>query len=166
MVGKTVGRYKKTPMKILSFILIIFFTANSNNFHQDRILKINENGKIIGLPKEYSPAQFNIKKGYLRIRNKELTFPTCIKYYFNIHPNPKLTLSASWYHSKEIMPYYLNFVISQKNKDYTYSILVNLETLELMFVEVSILQGNSIYSNELKTDEKCMNEYKIKCITN
>jgi len=149
-------------MKFLYIILLTLITVGSNNMHQDRILEIDEDGNIIGLPEEYCPAKFDIGKNYLKINDKELRFPNCINYYFNIHDKPKLRLSASWYHSKETLPYYLNFDISQKNKDYGYSILVDLETLELIHINVSIKKGNSIYNHEIKIDERCVSDYETK----
>jgi len=154
----TVSKYKK--MKFLSLVLIMTLFINSKSLHQDRILKIDKKGNITGLPKEYMPAKFDKNKNLLRIKDKELELPVCINRFFNIHENPQLQLSASWYHSKEIMPYYLNFEIYQNNKDYTYNILIDLETLKLIYVDLSINEGNSSYFNRLEIDERCQKSYK------
>jgi hypothetical protein len=147
-------------MKTLLILISFIFITNSSVVHQDTILRIDENGNIIGLPKEFGITKFDLSKKYLRIKDKEIVLPSCMNYYFDIHEKPKLKLSASWYHSKDIMPYYLNFDISQKNKDFGYTILIDLETLEIIDIEVSINQGNSTYNHEIKLDEYCLNEYK------
>ena len=147
-------------MKTLLILISFLFLTNSNVMHQDRILKLDENGNIIGLPKEFSPAKFDLNKKILRINDKEIVFPKCLNYYFEEHKNPKLNLSASWYHSKEIMPYYLNFKISDKSVNYGYTILVDLETLELIYVNKSITKGNTTYNPEIELEEKCLTEYK------
>jgi len=38
--------------------------------------------------------------------------------------------------------------------------LVDLETLELIYVEVSIEQGNTTYNHRIELDEHCLTEYK------
>ncbi|MBK9391138.1 MAG: hypothetical protein IPN68_13455 [Bacteroidetes bacterium] len=116
-------------MKALLILISFIFLSVSNLMHEDTPLKIDKDRNIIGLPEEYSPAIFDLDKKYLRINDKEIVFPDCLNYYFNDFENPKLNLSASWYHSKDIMPYYLNFSISQENVDYGYNILLDLETL-------------------------------------
>src|SRR5690606_9093006 len=125
-------------MKALLIVISFLFLTDSNLMHEDTPLQIDKNGNIIGLPKEFSPAKFDLDKKYLRINDTEIVFTDCLNNYFNDHEKPKLNLSASWYHSKDIMPYYLNFDISQKNVDYGYTILVDLETLELIYVRKSI----------------------------
>ena len=58
------------------------------------------------------------------------------------------------------MPYYLNLDISQENVDYGYTILVDLETLELIYVRKSITKGNVVYNPEIEVGEPCLNEYQ------
>jgi hypothetical protein len=112
------------------------------------------------LPKQFSPAKFDWNKKKLRINDKELIFPKCMSYYFEHHKNTKLNLSASWYHSKDIMPYYLNFDISDMSVKYGYTILIDLETLELIYINKSIRKGNSTYYPEVELGKKCLTEYK------
>lgn len=147
-------------MKTFLILISFLFLTNTNVVHQDRILNIDRNGNIIGLPKEFSPAKFDLNKKKLRINNKEIIFPKCLTYYFEEFKNPKLNLSASWYHSKDIMPYYLNLEVSDKNVNYGYTILVDLETLELIYVNKTIKEGNTTYNPKIELDQKCLTEYK------
>jgi len=134
--------------------------SDSNVVHQGTLLEIDENGNIIGLPKKFGKPKFDLDKNYLRIKDKEIVFPYCLSYYFDIHEEPTLNLYASWYHSKDIMPYYLHFDISQKDEKYGYTILIDLETLKLIEVAISISQGNGIYAHEIKLADYCLDEYK------
>ena len=147
-------------MKILLTITAFLILINSDLMHQDTHLQIDSNGNIIGLPNKYSPAKFDTSKKVLRIRNRIIVFPQCITDYFEEHNNPKLNLSASWYHSKEIMPYYLNFDISDKSVNYGYTILIDLETLELIYVQKATTEGNATYNEEIDLGENCQKEYK------
>lgn len=153
-------------MKTLFIIIPFLFLTNSNLIHQDTPLKIDKSGNIVGLPKEFGQSKFDKEKYYLKIKDMEILFPECLIDYFNIHEKPELNLSASWYHSKDLLPYYLNFEISQKDENYAYIILIDLETLELIEVQISIQQGNTTYFHDIKFTEYCLKEYEesIQCI--
>ena len=147
-------------MKLLLIILSFTMLSDLSSVHQDTLLKLDKNGNIIGLPEKFGPSKFDLNKKYLRIKDKEIIFPDCISYYFDILEQPKLELLASWYHSKDIMPYYLNFTISKNKENFGYSILVDLETLELIYVEVVTSQSGSTYFHKVKIEENCMVEYE------
>ncbi|RZK16308.1 MAG: hypothetical protein EOO43_14620 [Flavobacterium sp.] len=147
-------------MKILLVFLTFLFVDFPNSFHQDTPLKLDKVGNIIGLPKQYGPAKFDLAAKRLRIRDREVVFPKCLQYYFEQHQNPKVYLSASWYHEKGILPYYLNFRIVDKRVNYEYGMLINLETLELIEVSKSTIEGNTIYSPNVELGEKCLAAYQ------
>ena len=147
-------------MKTLFILISFLFLTNEDVIHQDTRLQIDNNGNIIGLPKQFNPAKFDWNKKKLRINNKEIIFPKCMNYYFEQNKNNKLNLSASWYHSKDIMPYYLNFDISDKSGNYGYTILIDLETLELIYINKSITEGNTTYNPKVELGKKCLTEYK------
>jgi hypothetical protein len=88
-------------MKALLILISFLFLTESSIMHKDTLLQIDKNG----LPREFSPAKFDLNEKKLRINNKQIVFPKCLNYYFAKHKKPKLNLSASWYHSKDIMPY-------------------------------------------------------------
>jgi len=148
-------------MKIFLLFLTFLFLGNSKSFHQDTPLKIDKNGNIIGLPKQFGPSKFDLAAKKLRIKDREVVFPKCLQYYFEQHQNPKVYLSASWYHEKRILPYYLNFRIVDKRVNYEYSILVNLETLALIEVSKSTIEGNTIHHiPKVELGEKCLADYE------
>ena len=147
-------------MKTFLILISFLFLTNSNVMHQDTYLKIDKKGNIIGLPKKFSPSEFDLNKKKLRINDIEVIFPKCLNYYFEEYKNPKVNLLASWYHSKEIMPYYLIFKIHDNDVNYGYKILVDLETLELIYVNKFIREGNTTYNPKVELDEKCLTQYK------
>ncbi|SMC87245.1 hypothetical protein [Cellulophaga tyrosinoxydans] len=147
-------------MKTFLILISFLFLSNSNVIHQDRILEIDKNGNLIGLPKEFSPAKFDLNEKKLRINDKEIVFPKCLNYYFEEHQNPKLSFLASWYHSKKIMPYYLIINIHDNDVNYGYKILVDLETLDLIYINKFIREGNTTYNPKVELTEECLTEYK------
>lgn len=145
-------------MKIYYILLLIFILPNSNLIHEDTSLEIDKKGNIIGLPDEYSPAIFDLKKRKLRIKNKEIIIPTCFDLYFGNYKKNKIRLAASWYHSKNIMPFYLIFrtnTIHDKN----YNTIINLETLELIEVQQTIIDSNSYQNKNIEIQKECKTEY-------
>ena len=147
-------------MKIFLTLISFLFLTNINMVHQDRILKIDKNANIIGLPKKYLPAQFDLNKNRLRINDREIIFPKCVSTYFKEHKNPKLLLTASWYHQKKSLPYYLHFQITDSSVDYGYAVLVDLETLELIYIQKSTTTENSTHNTEIAIGKECLTEYK------
>lgn len=147
-------------MKSFLILISFLFFNNSDVLHKDTSLRVEKNGNIIGLPKNFSPANFDINKKKLRLNNKEISFPKCLQFYFDEQKNSKLDLSASWYHSKETMPYYLTFNIENKKRNKGYKILVDLETLELIHIYKFKRNRNSESNAFIELDEKCLNDYK------
>ena len=152
-------------MKTLLIIISFLFISNSSVIHKDRLLEIDKNGNIIGLPKKFSPAKFDLVSKKLRLHKKEVVFPKCLTSYFEEQENSTILLFASWYHSKNIMPYYLNFTIVSKEVDYGYSVLIDLETLELIEINKKFMKGDTFYSPKINITEECHTEYKNKINT-
>lgn len=124
-------------------ILFIFLNgACSAVAHQDRIIKL-ENGKLIGLPNIYQPAEFSVSELRLRIGNKSLTFPENLGPDFKVKKK-NVSFQASWYHSGSRLPHYIlvtfkapkNFFdIITFRQTFEGEYLINLETLELIRCE-------------------------------
>lgn len=140
-----------TQIKIFLTLVSFIFLSHSNVIHEDTILQLDAYGNISGLPKEYSPAKFDLDNAYLKIKDKEILFPPCISHYLNFYKNPEIELSASWYHWIDIMPYYINIEISGENKSHRLSIIIDLESLELLEIEKI---------TKVQIDEACLTEYK------
>ena len=139
---------------LLSVILILFNTPGFA--HQDTILWIHDNGKISNLPEEYLPALFDTKNLSLSIKNNRLVFPECISKYFKDAENKKLIISASWYHEKQTMPYYIHFQITNQDNNSSYSLLLDLDTLQ--FISLTFADQNRHENILLK--KQCLRSIK------
>ena len=144
----------------LLLLATFFFLSNSNPLHKDAILKIDKKGNILGLPQEYRKATFNLKNKHLRIKDKKITFPRCVREYFETSNISNIRVLTSWCHSKKIMPYYIIFEIYQEKKARKSKILINLETLELIKIEVSVLKEKRTSSGEVELENSCLERYK------
>ena len=131
---------------------LVFFFPGYLKAHQDTVLKLEE-GKIIGLPEEYSPATFDFKTQTLKIAGKVCVFPANLKNLFQqptnlaeIDPfdvNAKITtdvpkfgyaFSASWYHDKIDggLPSYMQIRVEPPNCSYAFEILIDLDGVKLL----------------------------------
>jgi len=152
-------------------ILILIFSTSSALPHQDTPIKLKKNGTLVGLPEKYSPASFSSSELVLEIGNRNIILPECVTSFFSIIERPTFSFSASWYHSKPILPDYeplpdyMSMIISSSNDNQSdVQVLFNLETLEVF--EINILQENvtvdgtdySLYFNEQEISEHCEQE--------
>jgi hypothetical protein len=53
----------------------------------------------------------------------------------------ELIITASWYHNSKTLPPYIRLGIKPRDKDFSYGILLNLETLELIEVSVTVRES-------------------------
>ena len=143
---------------LLMFFTAILLTATKAD-HQDTPLELKEDGTILGLPERFEPAKIDLSEKYLRINNHEVFFPPCLNQYLSHKTTTNLRLSGSWYHSKEIMPYYLNVQLTHGDEKHFYSILFDLETLNLIEAREYFNDGNSYYYPEIKLDSLCLANY-------
>lgn len=122
---------------MMSRILLAIFgaavTLAVNTDHQDALIELKENGDLVGLPEEYYPAKFNVDSGYLRIADNEVRLPDCLMDLIDVECIDSLTVTASWYHSEESMPYYLGISRNMASGINEGSVLIELETLKLIW---------------------------------
>ena len=150
----------KEEMKPLAIVLaIILSVAGSYIDHQDRILELTADGSIKGLPDQYSPASLDLKTQTFQIAENHVKFPRCMMYYYNSLDRPVVSLSASWYHSTDILPYYINYEIREKRQDYGYQIILNLETLEIIELNVKTYHDDLFRIHRTQLDKWCASDY-------
>jgi hypothetical protein len=92
--------------------------------------------QLIGLPSNYSPAEFDATARRLRIGNHVFTFVGMLESFFE-DPH-KLRLSASWYHEADILPPYIVFHIQPRGKDHEFKILLSLDTLRVIEADITL----------------------------
>lgn len=97
--------------------------------HEDTRIEL-QGTKLVGLPKEYSPAELDLKAHRLRIGNHAMRFAAVLGTFFD-EPYD-LEVSSSWYHERDLLPPYVLLDIHPKTKDYRFQLLLALDTLELI----------------------------------
>ena len=117
--------------------------------HQDTPIQFKD-GKLLGLPKEFQPATFDLNKKLLAISGKSLQFPDSLQALFPDdrredllgEPNPvkgipfDLNFSASWYHGPSFLPPYLLISITPKGRDFRSEILIDIESVAFLEAHV------------------------------
>jgi hypothetical protein len=106
--------------------------------HKDALIQL-KGTRLVGLPEKFAPAELDLKAGELRIGHCAMTFSPLLKSLFD-QPH-ELVVSASWYHDPKTLPPYICLHIKPQDKDFSYEILLNLETLELIEVSVTLRES-------------------------
>jgi hypothetical protein len=148
----TFSKKMKTKIAQISTIVFVMFHGMASG-HQDTKLEFQE-GRILGLPTQYSPATFNTKELELIIAGKRLIIPEEIRRVLlhDISPEPFVeprtyktipsmySFTASWYHAKVPgdLPPYIVINISPNNTECRFEILVDMDALKVIQADVSI----------------------------
>ncbi|MEP7706819.1 hypothetical protein [Paraglaciecola sp. 25GB23A] len=111
-------------MKFCGLFLLLF--SLQTFAHKDVIIRV-QSEKLIGLPTEYSPTNYDKKHLKLRIGEMKLEFPECMKPYLLPMFQSNLKISSSWYHDLSSIPKYITFKNLESETD---SLILNLDTLE------------------------------------
>jgi len=123
----------------LFFALLLGRGSSRVDAHADMIIDLRGK-KLVGLPAQYSPAEFDTKTLRLTIGKRSKELSPWLKGFFELPHD--LEFSASWYHEPSPdLPYYLLITISPKHKDFRYGILVALDTLDLLSVYVDAIES-------------------------
>jgi hypothetical protein len=132
--------------------------------HEDTIIKL-KGTKLVGLPEQYAPAEFDRETFRLRIGRHERILPPLLQGFFE-EPHD-LRFTASWYHDSQTLPLYIVIEIRPKNKDFHFELLLNLDTLELIETNV-VLQLSKSTSQDLEikmeADGKLKAPYAIRTL--
>ena len=147
--------------KIILTCVLILLGANTSFAHRDTIIKVEQN-KLVGLPREYQPAELDLENKSLRIANNQITLPNCLIQYLPIN-NSDARVLASWYHdNRSGLPPYLNITGISQDKPIKYWVLFNMNTLELISV-TRITQINENESQDTPVEiDKCAKEIVVK----
>ena len=148
-------------LKHIIIVAMCFLGTGAKEAHQDRLLKLHENGFIEGLPEQYSPAFLDLETQTLRIGQRIVKLPNCMSHYYHSVKNPVVLLSASWYHSQKVLPYYKNYKVREIRQDYEYQSLLGLDSLEVIQTNIIIHGNNNSYRiHRLERDSSCLDEYE------
>ncbi|WP_108946471.1 hypothetical protein [Shewanella halifaxensis] len=109
-------------------MILMLFLAIECAAHEDTILVL-EGSTLRGLPSMYEPAFYDQATLTLGVGSTVITFPRCTLEYFDFMGNESLLITASWYHSPELLPPYLGF---GRKGHMMSAMLFNLDSLELI----------------------------------
>ena len=121
-------------MKNYNSIVLTLFLALSSQSHAHRDTGLRLDGDtLIGLPTEYTPAEFNWESKFLRVGEHQIR----LRAFENIIPFQQeysISIHSSWYHTRGTLPPYIGINLRPKERTFYYTILLNLDTLELISV--------------------------------
>ncbi len=143
-------------MRIIVTILILLICSHTLA-HTDRLIEIDGDGNLIGLPTEYLPAIFNRKEMVLNVQGSTLNVRSCLPNNVDFGDvNVKIT--SSWYHSRSTLPPYINLSITPDRGD-EYRLLFELESLNPISFKKAIRNGKtSITYHQFKVHEACTSQ--------
>jgi hypothetical protein len=83
--------------------------------HQDRILQLQPNGSVNGIPSPYRAIRLSIEeigtrnlKVVLTVGNRSTTLLPCATNLIRSASMSDVQISGSWYHDERTLPYYIN----------------------------------------------------------
>jgi hypothetical protein len=102
--------------------------------HQDTTIKLAADGNLVGLPKEYSPANLDFPNWKLSIAGKKYAFPTCVSTQLSGLDVNELEIKSSWYNPIIVIsdtesysfPSYIKIAVESEN----FYVLFNLDTVK------------------------------------
>jgi hypothetical protein len=128
-------------LQLLVWICLFLALPSVLYAHKDIIIPL-KGTNMVGLPKNYAPAELDMKALRLRIGSHAMTFSPLLKSFFD-EPY-ELRISASWYHERSILPPYLLLHIQpKKTKDFSYNILINMDSLDVIELSVTLRESDS-----------------------
>lgn len=144
-----------TSSTLLAVLLLI---ATRCAAHEDRVLKLEADGSLTGLPREYGPVSLRVvfsSKGSERhivesgitIRGHSSTLPPCVLSTIRSDGMDDIRVSASWYHDERDLPYYVDvtFLDATLYRDdgagvgSSVSVLYDLRTAQPMRIEREVV---------------------------
>jgi hypothetical protein len=131
----------KSVLPLLTSLALLFVLTAPLSAHEDVLITLKD-GRLEGLPEQYQPAHFDEEKKVLRIAKHEMVFPPYLESLFPKEGNYQLRFTSSWYHGDfGGLPPYLNLQITPKNRDFGYNILFDLNSLQVIWINVTIFES-------------------------
>lgn len=129
-------------------LLLLMLVTGVASAHQDQIVTIQPDGSLLGIPKEFGPV-------FLRVTGLDAAepivefisgghrnlLPACLTENIKTRSSKEISTSASWYHRKSILPYYVNVEFYDPGYDNrraynsSFNILFNLQTSTIIKIE-------------------------------
>ena len=136
--------------------LLLMMAIPSLYAHQDFIVR-KVGFDLVGLPKSYQPATFVIEKRRIKIGTNAVTIPECLWKNLNPQSAESLRITSSWYHDLEILPPYINFSVKEADSENRFELLLNLDTLEIIYHEKVVQTSETSWSHiEIPLNDSCL----------
>jgi len=147
---------------IIVILICCFYSIQSANAHQDTIIKRAANGALSGLPEQYQPAILSLDESFLQIGSNKIIFPPCIAKYFPSQGEYEVGITASWYHGPMSgLPPYISIKIHPQGKDYSYGLLIDLDTVKPIELKIIIKETKSSTAyHTIEIDKNCESSLK------
>ncbi len=117
--------------------LLFFGAAGVLSAHKDRKIAIDGTA-LIGLPPEFTPAALDVAAGSMTVGKHRMHFTPYLRAFFSGEHASDLRITASWYHERQVLPPYICIEIFPRQRDFSYALLFNLETMDLIRAEVVV----------------------------
>jgi hypothetical protein len=137
----SLGRMSARLLQSIVWMCLTLALPSALQAHEDTIIQL-KGTNLVGLPKNYAPAELDTNAFRLRIGSHAMTFSPFLKSLFD-EPH-ELRISASWYHERSTLPPYLLLHIQpKKKKDFSYSVLLDMDTLDVIEVSVTLRESDT-----------------------
>src|SRR5262249_42472620 len=134
-------RMNARPAQFLVWICMTLALPFALHAHKDTIIQL-KGTRLVGLPKHYGPAELDMRAFRLRIGSHAMTSSPFLKSLFD-EPQ-EVSVSAAWYHERSTLhPYLLLHIQPKTKKDFSYGILFNMDTLDVIEVSVTLRESDT-----------------------
>jgi hypothetical protein len=135
----------------VTFLGLLLTLSNTAIYaHQDTIIRLENDGSLIGLPSEYNPAKMMVRFPEfavaslsvlavdLQIGDNRISLPSCVTEIVRARGLDDIGITASWYHHEDILPHYMRVIFTDPDDTRTLwdrkglRLLFNLHTAKLL----------------------------------
>ena len=148
----------KDPYRGAAVICLCLLFCPVASMSQDQVIALTKAGKLEGLPPEYQPATFDRASLTLRVKERAIRFPTCLRSTLPTE-HFDLVIGGSWRRDSAAVPSYIHLVYSFKKSASDAGteiwLVFDLDFLTLLSAEIATLEENGWIHRELPLAPGC-----------
>jgi hypothetical protein len=134
-------------MKRFYVLLLLAALTSAAYAHQDQLLEVQPDGSLPEIPEEFGAVYFRVSELDAEPVIEFTTgdhrnfLPPCITQHIKTKTPREISLSASWYHSESVLPYYVSAVFydpgydPRRSYNSSLNILFNLRTAQVIQIQ-------------------------------
>jgi hypothetical protein len=143
---------------LLRIVALFLALVGSASAHSDRKILFDPEGNLVGLPDRFLPASLvvtfppahshnAVAQVSLSIAASTFELPPCVAGLLRSTSMEHVEVSASWYHDRSLLPYYLSVTFNDPEYDEDswanpgFKLLFDLESADLLQMSVQIVRG-------------------------